>query len=784
MPKIINYLYADFETTPIEIPDGYNNYHEVLTKNVPHKKSEVVSWVITKKQDDKDIQKNIKDVEYGVFNDIEKECINFYGNNIYTFLLFITQLKNDTWIYFNNLKGFDGHFIIPALDNLGFKIVVPYNLENIELSDSDKMMYLKLKEDRKIMLKSLLLKKEITRKAYENYGNEWLEKYIEKNWNTLVFGEYSLLTNENSQIYEIKIATNNFKVSKSKFQNHIISIRDNLLLFPSSIKKMGINIAKHYINNGMKKEYAEKMFHKKTLNYSNIKEYETLEELTNDKEHLEYLFEDAFILMKYHDMMSNYFPRKHWKLTIASTSYSEWIRVFGDKILDSFIDKGIVKEITLERGANGYLYKNKSYLDYKLKKILINELFPTNWLDSPYNSYMSNHESIYDSYNGGITTLNEVYRGRYLENLTYLDLNSSYSSSMIKNVYAPYGVGYKGNKKESKYKIYKINIKQDIYNEKGLPFLFDINLGDRQYLKHLYKGCEIVLNTYQYERFLKYYTSDKSKFKIEVLWSFDTINMKYIFEDYINKWYTIKEQASINGDELLKSIAKLFLNSLYGKFGTKSKRKSKIWNQFSCSWEKSTEYIESKFYLPLADAITSLSRMELVDGVGNNYDSFVYSDTDSMIIKDFDIKNFSYLNIDKSLIGAWDIEGVFNGVFRRPKQYFLKDINYEKNNKIKIAFAGINFDKTYLPDDEEEIVDDNIKIFSKLTYKKFLCGDNDNGTIIKNQTKPERVLGYGIVIDTIEKRIKPIWEYKPLKEQIYITKEDYYNNWKKEKIPW
>ena len=49
-----------------------------------------------------------------------------------------------------------------------------------------------------------------------------------------------------------------------------------------------------------------------------------------------------------------------------------------------------------------------------------------------------------------------------------------------------------------------------------------------------------------------------------------------MFESYINKWYERKKKASIEKNEGQRTLAKLMLNSLYGKFATSLKAKSKI----------------------------------------------------------------------------------------------------------------------------------------------------------------------------------------------------------------
>lgn len=49
-----------------------------------------------------------------------------------------------------------------------------------------------------------------------------------------------------------------------------------------------------------------------------------------------------------------------------------------------------------------------------------------------------------------------------------------------------------------------------------------------------------------------------------------------MFDSYINHWMEMKEEATRTGNKGLRSIAKLLLNNLYGKFGTNTKLQSKI----------------------------------------------------------------------------------------------------------------------------------------------------------------------------------------------------------------
>lgn len=57
-------------------------------------------------------------------------------------------------------------------------------------------------------------------------------------------------------------------------------------------------------------------------------------------------------------------------------------------------------------------------------------------------------------------------------------------------------------------------------------------------------------------------------------WKFKGMND--IFKEYVDKWITRKNKASLEGNKGQRTLAKLMLNSLYGKFATSLTAQSKI----------------------------------------------------------------------------------------------------------------------------------------------------------------------------------------------------------------
>lgn len=769
--KKLHYLYADFETLAVDIPKEYKNEKDYFENHPNPKKPKIYDWNVT------------YDKEYptlGEHNFKESDEVKKHSDiNEDTFINFVENLTVDALMFFNNLKGFDGHFLIPILDKAGYVNVLPYNITDIkELDENLKLTYTK----RLLKFKEICLKHKQIREKYNELkilstesANEYLYGCIEKRWKTLLPKEYSVMTDGGKHIYEIKIGIADKKTTKGKTKNRALIVRDNLLLFPTSIANMGQTLVKHY--HGICDCYKKGNDHCKDLEgrteldnkylkkdlssgYKRYEPYNSYEELVNDGNELEYLEQDTYILWKFHKVIEEYFPRSQWAMTIGSTAYKEWVSMLGEELLDKAINANQLEVIELKRGAFRFKdKKGKLHTTTSAKEMLIRKILPTSWLDKTEDGEKL-HDILYEYYDGGITMVNEKYRGQYVDNITFLDINSSYPSQMVKDDYVPIGRGMKGNVKGYDYKFYTLIPNKKIYNKSGLPFLHNKYAQTREYLKVLEPNTVYKFTSHTYKRFLKYYSAKETDYNLTIDYSFQQTKIKNLFEPFINKWYAIKEKAGIEGNEVLKMIAKLFLNSLYGKFGTKSLRVSMLWNQQLEQWESYNQELKSKYYLPIGIIITELARMALVDAVDDNYENFCYTDTDSIAVTNYRKEDYKNIILHPSKLGMWDIE--FDnayGIFRRPKQYML--LNGTK--KAKIAFAGMNFNRLAQPDS-----DDDTKILQELTLKDFILGKT-----IPNQTSAYRLLGHGITINTIDKDIKPVWDYRPLSQQIYF-KHDHF----------
>ena len=139
-----------------------------------------------------------------------------------------------------------------------------------------------------------------------------------------------------------------------------------------------------------------------------------------------------------------------------------------------------------------------------------------------------------------------------------------------------------------------------------------------------------------------------------------------VFTDYIDKWMKIKAQSKGG----VREIAKLHLNSLYGKMATNTNVTGKYPTlEHDRVVLKLGPYEEREpVYTPAGVFITAWARDHTIRACQANYDRFLYADTDSMHVLGLDCP--SGITVDDKELGAWKQEGLFSdGVYVRAKQY-------------------------------------------------------------------------------------------------------------------
>ena len=302
------------------------------------------------------------------------------------------------------------------------------------------------------------------------------------------------------------------------------------------------------------------------------------------------------------------------------------------------------------------------------------------------------------AYRGGFTYLNPVYKNKEVKEGEVLDVNSLYPSVMYKEM-LPFGEPffYEGEYQEDKvYPLYIQRLTCSFKIKDGKIPTIQIKHSrfvDNEYLTD--SGEEpvaLTLTSVDLKLFLEQY--DVWDLYYESGWKFKA--MRGLFTDYIDKWIKVKNEATISGNKGIRQVAKIMLNSLYGKFATSLDVQSKIpyLENDIVKYKLGEKTTKDGVYLPMGAFITAYARDKTIrtsqsikDYSIKKYgiDMYCYSDTDSIhtILPIEELKQFC--EIDDVELGKWKHESHFERAkFIRQKTY-LEEIDGE----IQITCAGL-----------------------------------------------------------------------------------------------
>ena len=302
------------------------------------------------------------------------------------------------------------------------------------------------------------------------------------------------------------------------------------------------------------------------------------------------------------------------------------------------------------------------------------------------------------AYRGGFTYLNPLYKNKEVKEGEVLDVNSLYPSVMYKEM-LPFGEPffYEGEYVEDKvYPLYIQRLTCSFKIKEGKIRTIQIKHSrfvDNEYLTD--SGIEpvaLTLTSVDLKLFLEQY--DVWDLHYESGWKFKA--MRGLFTDYIDKWIKVKNEATISGNKGMRQVAKIMLNSLYGKFATSLDVQSKIpyLENDIVKYKLGEKGTKDGVYLPMGAFITAFGRDKVIrtsqaikDYSIKKYgvDMYCYSDTDSIhtILPIEELKQFC--EIDDVELGKWKHESHFERAkFIRQKTY-LEEIEGE----IQITCAGL-----------------------------------------------------------------------------------------------
>lgn len=387
-------------------------------------------------------------------------------------------------------------------------------------------------------------------------------------------------------------------------------------------------------------------------------------------------------------------------------------------------------KILFEQGLTAMTTGSNALKDYK--KIVTPKQFEKMFPIPGYDPY------IRESYRGGFTYLKPKYKNKTVRGGCVFDVNSLYPFIMYSKP-LPFGEGLYFEGEYIPDPIYTVYVQtitcQFKIRKKYIPTI-QIKRGVFNPIEYLESSgvdeVPMTMTNVDLNLFFDHY---------------DVYNITYIdgwmfkaatglFKQYINKWSAVKITAKIDGNSGMYVLAKLMLNSLYGKFALNPNVQSKypVYNPETGEMQLKLNdpEIRKPIYIPVGTFITAYAREHTIRAAQALYPRFIYADTDSLHLKGQDIPEC--LDVDPARLGAWKNEMIFKKAhFIRAKTYIElgHDPDQPAKDELKITCAG-------LPE----------SCHDQVTFNNFRLGARYTGKL-----KPRHVPG-GIVLETTEYTVK------------------------------
>lgn len=362
---------------------------------------------------------------------------------------------------------------------------------------------------------------------------------------------------------------------------------------------------------------------------------------------------------------------------------------------------------------------------YDYKKIVGKKNF-SKWFPIPDYDF-----DIRQSYKGGFTYCDPRRQGQDIGEGIVLDVNSLYPSVMYYQP-LPYGEGifFEGKYKPDKlFNLYvqmftcqfelKENYIPTIQLKNNLSFIPTAYLSSSDD-----EEITMCLTSVDLELFFEHYHVYNITWHNG--WKFKSTTV--LFKEYIDKWNAVKMESTLNGNKAMRTLAKLMLNALYGKFALNPNVQSKIpyYDNGIIKYTLGEKETRNPIYIPVGTFITAWARHKTITSAQKVYDRFLYADTDSLHLIGTEIPKG--LEVDPVRLGTWKHESTFTRArFIRQKTY-IEEIDGELN----ITCAG-------MPS----------LCYKHVTWDNFIAGSSFEGKL-----QFTHVQG-GVVLKDIDFTIKP-----------------------------
>lgn len=312
---------------------------------------------------------------------------------------------------------------------------------------------------------------------------------------------------------------------------------------------------------------------------------------------------------------------------------------------------------------------------------------------------MTTYLYLRESYKGGYCYLNPEHADEIIRNGKVYDVNSLYPSVMH-DCPLPYGepVAYSGKYKEdATHPLYVQRFACNFELKKGyLPTIQIKNNMSRfrptQYLTSSHgEPVVLTLTSVDLKLFFEHYNVT------DIVWcdGFKFRASADMFKNYIDYWTAKKIEAGKQGNKGLRTLAKLMLNNLYGKFATRPDGDVKIpyMEDDRVHYKREMDEDRETLYIPVATFCTAWARNKTIraaqklmfekDSEGKG--RFIYADTDSLHITETHTPESLSGEIDDFLLGYWANELNFTAAkYLHAKCYIEQtEERYVESNKEK-----------------------------------------------------------------------------------------------------
>lgn len=551
----------------------------------------------------------------------------------------------------------------------------------------------------------------LRRKNDEPLNVQWLEP------EEMLNNTYSYDIADMGQWYKITI----------KYRGHIIQFRDSLKLMPFTLREIG---------------QAFKTKHQKLeMEYVGLR----WAGCTITDEEMEYIKNDVLVLKEALEIM---FKEGHNKLTIGACCLSEYRRLIGDadykamfpNLYEVPIDKDTYGSETagdyIRRSYKGgwcYLVKGKENKIYgKGTTADVNSLYPSMMSSESGNRYPIGQPTFWT---GNYIPEEAMHESKFF--FVRIKTRFYLKENMLPFIQIKGSMFYKGT---------DMLESSDVYNMKTgehSPFYIDFegNLHDTR--------VTMTLTCTDYYLFLEHY----NVYEFEILdgcWFYSRIG---IFDEYIEKYKKMK----LENKGALRTLAKLFLNNLYGKMASSTDSSFKLAymkDDKSVGFMTIQENDKKPGYIPVGSAITSYARNFTIRTAQKNYygkdkAGFIYADTDS-IHCNLQPEQLVGVPVHDKNFCCWKLESCWDeAIFTRQKTY-IEHITHEDLEPIDEPYYNVKC--AGMPSKCKDLFMKSMQGYEPTVSDKY--NDKEREFLKKKRTLSDFSIGLKVPGKLMPKRIK------------------------------